>query len=357
MTGGDISMTGGSIDIDSTGAITMDGGTIAMTGGDVTLNGDSMLVGYPSFFYRSVLINGNFDIWQRGVSFASPVTDSYSADRWKVGQAVDNNSTISRSVTVPDALSQYSIRVEESGSSGGVGAYTRIYQYIENYNLLIEKQVTLTFKAKVDEGVTGTVFIANQVAGANTSINISGTSWATYVLRFTFPAGSTGARVIFQLNRSGLAAGKGFNIAQAQLSVGATAFSYMPPLPADELLRCERYFTCLNPEQATSCILDAALGRISNNTQYIDIGIRMPVRMRTAPIASIKGGIMAHAFHASLGDIFKNISSIWWQGSGNDFAYLAFDCGSAWANTTTNMPFHLRTQANTYGDIWFDAEL
>jgi hypothetical protein len=34
---------------------------------------------------KNLLINGNFDVWQRGTSFAAITNDDYSSDRWKWG--------------------------------------------------------------------------------------------------------------------------------------------------------------------------------------------------------------------------------------------------------------------------------
>ncbi len=226
---------------------------------------NEFLPGYPQYFYRNALINGNFDIWQRGTSFVSPVTDSYCADRWKVTESVDNNCTISRSATVPDALSQYSARLEVSGGAGGANAYTRITQWIENYNLLVGKRITLSFKAKCDAGTTATVYLAQQVAGANTSVTISGTSWTKYILSWTVPAGSTALRVIFQFNRDGLAVGKGVNISQVHLSTGSYTLDYMPPLPQDEFLKCQRYFQRFNSAASVSSPVGVAIGYSGTN--------------------------------------------------------------------------------------------
>lgn len=63
---------------------------------------------------RNLIINGNFDFWQRGTSFAAVASGSLSADRFKYGKAGTVVHTISRSTDVPTLaqsgfLSQYSL--------------------------------------------------------------------------------------------------------------------------------------------------------------------------------------------------------------------------------------------------------
>jgi hypothetical protein len=47
---------------------------------------------------RNLAIGGNFDFWQRGTSFAS--ANSYTADRWLVGQS-GYTAGVTRSTDVP----------------------------------------------------------------------------------------------------------------------------------------------------------------------------------------------------------------------------------------------------------------
>ena len=95
---------------------------------------------------KNILLNANFDIWQRGTSFAAPANLAYTADRWFSiwGTA---NRTISRQAGFSG--SQYCMRVARNSGTTDA-AYSGVIQIIETNNLidLQGQTVTLSFSAR-----------------------------------------------------------------------------------------------------------------------------------------------------------------------------------------------------------------
>ncbi|WP_010502828.1 hypothetical protein [Paenibacillus elgii] len=59
---------------------------------------------------RQAIINGNFDVWQRGVSFTNPTSGAYTADRYRVsatpsGGTLPSTISHSRQQSVPGEVS------------------------------------------------------------------------------------------------------------------------------------------------------------------------------------------------------------------------------------------------------------
>ncbi|MFA5444719.1 MAG: hypothetical protein WC262_07070, partial [Bacteroidales bacterium] len=67
--------------------------------------------------YRQALINGNFDVWQRGTSFDSTTTpanddDEYLADRWNLLSDGDDIVDVSQEDTIVPDGSAYALKME-----------------------------------------------------------------------------------------------------------------------------------------------------------------------------------------------------------------------------------------------------
>jgi len=79
--------------------------------GTPVLDATSAIPFYKDSIYRQAIINGNFDIWQRGTSIAMTTADAYAADRWYCETATAaTDKTVSRQ-TASNNGSYYSARV------------------------------------------------------------------------------------------------------------------------------------------------------------------------------------------------------------------------------------------------------
>ena len=70
-------------------------------------------------YHQNYIINGNFDYWQRGTSFAG---NGYTADRFGTGSSNTSTRTVSRSVLVPNANSIYSLQYLVGTADAAVAA-------------------------------------------------------------------------------------------------------------------------------------------------------------------------------------------------------------------------------------------
>jgi hypothetical protein len=131
----------------------------------------SSLNGGPLAGFRNRIINGNFDIAQRGTSFAAIANAAYSLDRWTWGQAGAMVCTVTQSTDVPNNTfqSSYKVDVTTVDSSIAVGDYAFISQKIEGYNVrdLIGTTFTVSFWVKSPK--TGVHCVSFSNSGQNRS--------------------------------------------------------------------------------------------------------------------------------------------------------------------------------------------
>jgi hypothetical protein len=111
---------------------------------------------------RQAIINGNFDIWQRGTSFVNPAGGVYTADRFTVDNGVTSGTlpttlTHSRLTLTSGDLggSFYAYRLTTNGSGSGFtgGDHYFLDQLIENGVRFLcgaGKSVTVSFYARSD---------------------------------------------------------------------------------------------------------------------------------------------------------------------------------------------------------------
>ena len=129
------------------------------------------LNGGPLAGFRNRIINGNFDIAQRGTSFAAIASAAYSLDRWAFGYAGAMVCTVTQSTDVPNNTfqSSYKVDVTTVDSSIAAGDYAFISQKIEGYNVrdLIGTTFTVSFWVKSPK--TGVHCVSFSNSGQNRS--------------------------------------------------------------------------------------------------------------------------------------------------------------------------------------------
>jgi hypothetical protein len=210
--------------------------------------------------FRNRFINGDMRLWQRGTTFSSIGTSTYSADRW-VSNYGGTAPTFSRSTDAPTGF-QYSFSLAGSSTS-----YHGILQRIESINTadLSGQVVTLSFYAKLSSGTaTGGLSLsfssANSVDnfGATTNIletNITPTvsgSWTRY--SYTFTVTSTAAAngfhvVVFNPSATQTST---LLLTGMQLERGSVATPFEFRHIGTELLLCQRYYETTSYPNSTT---------------------------------------------------------------------------------------------------------
>ena len=212
------------------------------------------------------IINGAFDIWQRGTSFTAGAR-AYSVDRYTIGRSGNvAGLTASRSTDVPDNY-VYSIKVQRD--SGNTATNTLgLHQQLEDAGKLVAGQtVTISFWAKAGADFNGS-FSARQnsssaewssitysTGGAmnsgnadfdSSSVTIAPTTtWTRYSFTATIPTTANSLQVHFLYTPVGTAgADDSFYITGWQLEAGsvATPFRRNANSTQGELAACQRYF-------------------------------------------------------------------------------------------------------------------
>lgn len=207
--------------------------------------------GYTSPNY---LINGAFDIWQRGTSL-SQSGGGVGVDMWReytdTGSGTQSKDT---SVTGPSGvtIAQQSYKF----TAGGSATNWTLFQIIETLNAanLAGKTVTLSaymsssaarnfsmtmaYSTSVDAAWTGT-----WVTIASTTVAV-GTSMSRVSATFVVPAAAKTVQVGINTGGTNLSAGATVNVAGVQLEEGlaATQFRRNANSVQGELAACQRYY-------------------------------------------------------------------------------------------------------------------
>ena len=237
---------------------------------NITDTGGSTLLGR-----RNAIINGNFDVWQRGTS--QTATGYGSADRWKtqVGtstQTVTQQAFTTGQTDVPYNPKYYYRNVVTTGSTAP--SYVILNQFIEGVGSFAGETVTLSFYAKADASKNIAIEFSQQFGtGGSPSATVNGigvdtvsltASWAKYTVTVSIPSisGKTlgtdgndslqlfiwldaGSDYNARTNSLGNQSGT-FDIAQVQLEKGSVATDFERRSYGEELALCQRYYQRIN---------------------------------------------------------------------------------------------------------------
>jgi hypothetical protein len=223
-------------------------------------NYDAQWVNPASYNY---IINGGFDIWQRGTSFTTPAASSYTADRTRTNYNGTGSTRIySRQTFTPGSFSifgyepEYFYRFAQTVAGSG-GTFNNFYEnLIEDVRTLSGQTVTISFWGKADASrtITPSFFRSYGTGGSTAETVVSAsaitltTEWVRYSRTVTIP--TVAGKTIGANSSIALVFGASANITQTidiwgvQVELGsiATRFKYNTNSIQAELAACQRYY-------------------------------------------------------------------------------------------------------------------
>ena len=270
--------------------------------------------GAPVVAGKNAVINGAFDVWQRGTSStASTNTAVYSgADRWQHYSGGTTNYTLSRQSSGLTGF-QYCARVARNAASTATNLnwFTHTIESADCYKFA-GQTVTLSFYARaganfsaasnyisvlMDSGTGTDQNILNGFTGS-TVILSSGATLTTSWQRFTFTmsVASTATQLGLYIRNTPVGtagAADHYEITGVQLEVGsvATQFSRAGGTIAGELAACQRY--CVKFTPATNNGYERIGISLGTNSSGQSIFLNLPVEMRTYPTSMTTSGSFA----------------------------------------------------------------
>ncbi|REK64398.1 MAG: hypothetical protein C6P35_12965 [Cohnella sp.] len=243
---------------------------------------NTAIAALPFNMARQAIINGNFDIWQRGTSFSAILSDRlYYADRWCSDGFRTAATSISRQTlatgTIPGAT--YCHRFSTGGAGSGYvnDTYCRTMQLIEHGTRLLAgsgNKITVSFWARSsiankkfglmlsqEYGSGGSPSTRENIAGRYYTLtpswqkfthtftlnSLSGKTFGTnnddrLVVQFWYAWGSNHASLLGDTVEEQFRAAGDIDIAQVQVNAGDTALPFQPRSWAEELTLCQRYY-------------------------------------------------------------------------------------------------------------------
>ena len=303
---------------------------------------------------RNRIINGNFDIWQRGTSFGPTSTSQYTADRWYLGSSSETCTVTQESFTagqtdVPQAQKYLRLVVTTANN------FAALVQRIEDVESLGGQTVTLSFYARGGQGGQGipttfrTFLNQNFGSGGSTNVNAGSTnhtltsSWQKFTSTISIPSvasktiGASSYTEVYFQQTTGEACD--FDIAQVQLEVGSVATPFERRLYGQELALCQRYFQIVRNGNM-----------LGNSTTGVIVNSMLSPTMRATPSLSQQGVVEIGSGTADR--IQSSVNTIFLNGADNAAVYLLQN----YAGITTTAGYQFRLSANTNG-VTASAEL
>lgn len=254
----------------------------------------------PNLGRRNILINGDFQVWQRGTS---GTVNSYTCDRW-FGWGYQQAVTRQQAENATSNTGRFALRNAHNDATSN--QFSAIGQTLETKDTAKTRGKKLTFSIDVKKGsaFTGTLFLqivtrtdseADINAGTRqvlVSEDIS-SSLTTSLQRFTVTTSSAVAQNaltvgvnVYHGGTSGTDANNFFQVERAQLEIGEEATDFESLSLGETLLLCQRYY--VNYGLGSNAPSVVALGRDAQYGHIRGTQVSFPVSMRATPTVVIQ---------------------------------------------------------------------
>ena len=285
---------------------------------------------------KNLIINGDFQVSQRGDYTTATAAAGYQLDRWSSGLFGGSSGNIQHKTdqALPNGVVTNSLRLTITSA---ISTYYALWQWIEGYKQFRGQTTTLSFwyKSNTDQALNYYNYVTQQ------HVNVPNTNGVWTKFSHTYAWGATGntkTRLEFYPHGLTMQNNDYIEIAQVQLELGSVATDFEHRSYGEELALCQRYFT-----RSKNFI-----GMCNNAGNGVEGYIWFDVEMRTAPS-------LAQDSPFSINDVANNYT----QSGNNIIIYSPTTRGAfvTMANFTGLTAFRPCASRGLGGDILADAEL
>lgn len=222
----------------------------------------------PEVCNDNILINGDFQVWQRGVDFPSAtIHGKFTADRWNITKSVENAVSVQKFVGTDDKI-YFRFNVE-SFNTAVPGSFANIQQFLDLdiYKSLIGRKVTVSVKLR-DKSLINILGIR---AFPDNAVNVRFTKPSDfYQATFTVPrCGTECTKFLFYIQK--LEPGI-LDIEYIKMELGEVSTPMSYKKYSEALAECQRYYI------TSECPINTSVQRNKDFEGFI-----LPQTMRSIP--------------------------------------------------------------------------
>ena len=245
---------------------------------------------------KNAIINGGFDIAQRGTSFTTG-SKIYTVDRWEIwSTGAGGNCVVTR--VAGTAGAQYAAEFGRQSASSSL-TVPRFAQTIETANSVqyAGKNIVVSFEALKGANYSGgdltvdvqtgtgtdqnfTAFTGSATVSTNFTLTASNASYTTAAI--AIPSNATEIALVFRYTATGTAGAADYvRLQKVQLELGSTKseFSRAGGTIQGELAACQRYYV----RYSSTDVFHSYANGMTTSTTVGYVTVPLPVEMRTAP--------------------------------------------------------------------------
>jgi len=237
---------------------------------------------------KNLIINGGFDVWQRGTSFAGTDPGTFSADRFNVAYSdTVNTMAVTRSSIVPDGFT-YSMEITGSASQypatgvelpvtgkGGIFAKGKKFTYSLYSDNPVAPMLYVLFRDVIHGGTGSSVLILAKEMSVIESDSSNG--FIRYAITFDITdvpdAGNQCLTVAPRFFNTTV--DETYRVTGVQLELGSVATPFEHRSYGEELALCQRYYYRLNVVADTALMIGNSL---STSIAYYTLVLPRPLR-------------------------------------------------------------------------------